>query len=89
MRLELSLKESSVSVVRHHLLSLTFKMFFSDTKRSTAAKFAAVQKVAHQIEKDEDSFQFEATVSPPTIAAVLKLYLRQLPNPLFPFSIAE
>lgn len=54
-----------------------------------SAKLATVQQLVHRIEKDEVSFEFDAEEDPATIAGVLKLYLRQLPSPLFPFPTAE
>ncbi|KAL8280542.1 hypothetical protein RQP46_007190 [Phenoliferia psychrophenolica] len=52
-------------------------------------KLATVQQLVHAIEKNEDSFQFDPREEPATVAGVLKLYLRQLPFPLFPWPAAD
>lgn len=52
-------------------------------------KLATIQQIVLRIEKDEVAFEFDADEDPPNIAGVLKLYLRQLPLPLFPFPTAE
>ena len=48
-----------------------------------------MQQLVHAIEKNEDSFHFDPREEPATVAGVLKLYLRQLPLPLFPWPAAE
>lgn len=48
-------------------------------------KLSTVQQLVSRIEKDEENFSFDAQDDPATVAGVLKLYLRQLPFPLFPF----
>lgn len=50
---------------------------------------AAVQKEVLAMEKDEDAFVFDPATDVHTIAAILKLYLRQLPVPLFAFAPIE
>lgn len=48
-----------------------------------SAKHTAIQNLAHALERDEERFQFSATNDEPsTVAGVLKLYLRQLPEPV-------
>lgn len=54
-----------------------------------SAKMAAVQKEVLAMEKDEDAFTFDPSTDVHTIAAILKLYLRQLPVPLFAFAPIE
>lgn len=55
-----------------------------------SGKLQSVTQLVHEIEKDEDSFKFDPDRHDIyTIAGVLKLYLRQLPQPLFPFPLAE
>ncbi|KAK4699008.1 hypothetical protein P7C70_g7258, partial [Phenoliferia sp. Uapishka_3] len=48
-------------------------------------KLATVQQLVHMIEKNEEAFDFNPNEEPTTVAGVLKLYLRQLPTPLFPW----
>ncbi|KAI5475958.1 Rho GTPase activation protein domain containing protein [Pseudohyphozyma bogoriensis] len=52
-------------------------------------KLGTVQQLVHQVEKDEEQFGFDSRVDPHAVAGVLKLYLRQLPTPLFPFPTAD
>ncbi|KAM0749621.1 RhoGAP-domain-containing protein [Meredithblackwellia eburnea MCA 4105] len=52
-------------------------------------KLATVQHLVHAIEKDEEQFSFDAKEEPANVAGVLKLYLRQLPTPLFPFHTVD
>ncbi|KAH9811610.1 hypothetical protein DFH28DRAFT_931730 [Melampsora americana] len=55
-----------------------------------SGKMQNVTQLVHEIEKDEDAFRFEPERHDPyTIAGVLKLYLRQLPTPLFTFPLQE
>lgn len=56
----------------------------------TSAKHTAIQNLAHALERDEERFQFDATNDDPsTVAGVLKLYLRQLPEPVLPMPWEE
>ncbi|GAA94474.1 uncharacterized protein L969DRAFT_90967 [Mixia osmundae IAM 14324] len=49
-----------------------------------------VQEVVLEIERDERMFQFDPNAHDVfTICGVLKLYLRQLPTPLFPLPLAD
>ncbi|GAA5867410.1 hypothetical protein JCM3774_002893 [Rhodotorula dairenensis] len=48
-------------------------------------KLTTIQHIVHRMEKDEASFEFGPNDDVPAVAGVLKLYLRQLPAPLFPF----
>ncbi|CAE6432945.1 unnamed protein product [Rhizoctonia solani] len=50
---------------------------------------AIVQDLTHRIEKDEANFEFEKTTDIFCIASLLKRYLRELPEPLFKFPLAE
>ncbi|EGG03813.1 uncharacterized protein MELLADRAFT_28385, partial [Melampsora larici-populina 98AG31] len=55
-----------------------------------SGKMQNVTQLVHEIEKDEDAFRFDPERHDPyTIAGVLKLYLRQLPTPLFNFPLQE
>ncbi|MCO5565543.1 hypothetical protein L7F22_019217 [Adiantum nelumboides] len=51
----------------------------------TSAKHTAIQNLAHALERDESRFAFDASDDEATVVAgVLKLYLRQLPEPVLP-----
>lgn len=51
----------------------------------TSAKHTAIQNLAHALERDESRFTFDASDDEATVVAgVLKLYLRQLPEPVLP-----
>ncbi|QRW27243.1 Rho GTPase-activating protein 27 [Rhizoctonia solani] len=50
---------------------------------------AVVQDLIHRIERDEANFEFEKTIDVFCIASLLKRYLRELPEPLFKFPLAE
>ncbi|BGP18844.1 hypothetical protein JCM10213_003499 [Rhodosporidiobolus nylandii] len=52
-------------------------------------KLATIQQIVSRMEKDETLFQFGQNDDPAAVAGVLKLYLRQLPIPLMPFSAAD
>ncbi|GAA5877419.1 hypothetical protein JCM1840_006095 [Sporobolomyces johnsonii] len=52
-------------------------------------KLATIQQFVHQMEKEESTFEFGQVDDVSAVAGVLKLYLRQLPIPLFPFSTAD
>ena len=52
-------------------------------------RLQTVQNLVHRIEIDEEQFEFAATEEVYTIAAILKLYLRRLPEPLFRWSLEE
>lgn len=54
-----------------------------------SGKLSTVQQLVQRIEKDEENFKFESQDDPAIVASVLKLYLRQLPFPLFNFPTAE
>jgi hypothetical protein len=56
----------------------------------TSAKHTAIQNLAHALERDEARFAFTAAdEDPSTVAGVLKLYLRQLPEPILPMPWEE
>ncbi|GAA5990566.1 hypothetical protein JCM10908_003133 [Rhodotorula pacifica] len=48
-------------------------------------KLTTIQHIVHRMEKEEEAFEFGPHDDVPAVAGVLKLYLRQLPTPLFPF----
>lgn len=48
-----------------------------------------VQKLVLDIEKDENAFYFTPSLDVHAIAAILKLYLRRLPQPLCPMPLSE
>ncbi|KAG8763837.1 hypothetical protein FRC11_011507 [Ceratobasidium sp. 423] len=50
---------------------------------------AIVQDLIHRIERDETQFEFEKTTDVFCIGSLLKRYLRELPEPLFKFPLAE
>lgn len=55
-----------------------------------SGKQHSVIQLVHEIEKDEDTFKFDPERHDIyTISGVLKLYLRQLPQALFPFPLVE
>jgi RhoGAP domain len=55
-----------------------------------SAKHSALQILAHAIEKNEESFQFDPERDEPAaVAGLLKLYLRQLPEPVLPIPWEE
>ncbi|PLW30658.1 hypothetical protein PCASD_15147 [Puccinia coronata f. sp. avenae] len=55
-----------------------------------SGKMHSVIQLVHEIEKDEDTFKFDPERHEIyTISGVLKLYLRQLPQALFPFPLVE
>ncbi|KAK4046435.1 hypothetical protein OIO90_006567 [Microbotryomycetes sp. JL221] len=54
-----------------------------------SGKQTTVQQLVHMIERNEKDFYFDPREDPATVAGVLKLYLRQLPQPLFPFPLAD
>ncbi|KAG9104592.1 hypothetical protein FRC06_001058 [Ceratobasidium sp. 370] len=50
---------------------------------------AIVQDLIHRVEKDETQFEFEKTTDVYCIGSMLKRYLRELPEPVFRFPLAE
>ncbi|GAA5845939.1 hypothetical protein JCM3766R1_000866 [Sporobolomyces carnicolor] len=52
-------------------------------------KLATIQQFVHQMEKEEETFRFGENDDVSAVAGVLKLYLRQLPIALFPFSTSD
>ncbi|KAL5495565.1 hypothetical protein ACEPAI_1028 [Sanghuangporus weigelae] len=54
-----------------------------------SGRHAAVQEMMHQVERDEKNFQFYPSDDVFVIASLLKQYLRELPEPLFKFSLED
>ncbi|GLB36502.1 putative GTPase-activator protein for Rho-like GTPases [Lyophyllum shimeji] len=55
-----------------------------------SGRHAIVQTLQHNIEKDEDSFEFNPQKDDVyAVASLLKLYLRELPEPVFRFPLQE
>ncbi|PPQ63698.1 hypothetical protein CVT24_004278 [Panaeolus cyanescens] len=54
-----------------------------------SGRHAVVHKLQHEIEKDEDSFHFSLKDDIYAVASLLKLYLRELPEPVFRFSLQD
>ncbi|KAJ3502317.1 hypothetical protein NLJ89_g8943 [Agrocybe chaxingu] len=54
-----------------------------------SGRHAVVQALQHEIEKDEDAFQFSSKDDVYCVASLLKLYLRELPEPVFKFSLQD
>ncbi|KAF9056472.1 hypothetical protein BJ165DRAFT_1522378 [Panaeolus papilionaceus] len=54
-----------------------------------SGRHAVVHKLQHEIEKDEDSFHFSPKDDIYAVASLLKLYLRELPEPVFRFSLQD
>ncbi|GAA5917452.1 hypothetical protein JCM8208_003971 [Rhodotorula glutinis] len=52
-------------------------------------KLAKIQQLVHRMEKEEEAFEFGSGDEVAAVAGVLKLYLRQLPTPVFPFSAPD
>ncbi|KZT06270.1 RhoGAP-domain-containing protein [Laetiporus sulphureus 93-53] len=55
-----------------------------------SGRHAAVQELQHQIERSEAAFQFNPAIDDVyAVASLLKLYLRELPEPLFKYPLNE
>ncbi|KAJ8081909.1 hypothetical protein PM082_007755 [Marasmius tenuissimus] len=54
-----------------------------------SGRHAIVQSMQHDLEKDEESFEFSAKDDIFAVASLLKLYLRELPEPVFRFSLQD
>ncbi|KAF9015462.1 hypothetical protein BDQ17DRAFT_1341106 [Cyathus striatus] len=55
-----------------------------------SGRHAVVQALQHAIEKDEDKFQFDPRKDDVyAVASLLKLYLRELPEPVFKFPLQD
>ncbi|KAF5356100.1 hypothetical protein D9756_004035 [Leucocoprinus leucothites] len=54
-----------------------------------SGRHAIVQVLQHEIEKDEASFEFTQKDDVYAVSSLLKLYLRELPEPLFRFPLQD
>lgn len=54
-----------------------------------SGRHAVVQALQHDIEKDESGFEFSPKDDVYAVASLLKLYLRELPEPVFRFSLQD
>ncbi|KAF9523586.1 hypothetical protein CPB83DRAFT_862570 [Crepidotus variabilis] len=54
-----------------------------------SGRHAVVQAMQHGIEKDEAKFTFSPKDDMPAVASLLKLYLRELPEPVFRFALQD
>lgn len=54
-----------------------------------SGRHAVVQSLQHEIERDESAFQFSIKDDIYAVASLLKLYLRELPEPVFRFSLQD
>lgn len=54
-----------------------------------SGRHAIVQALQHDIEKDESDFEFSPKDDVYAVASLLKLYLRELPEPVFRFSLQD
>ncbi|KAJ4476619.1 hypothetical protein J3R30DRAFT_309536 [Lentinula aciculospora] len=54
-----------------------------------SGRHAVVQTLQHEYEKDEANFQFKAKDDIYAVASLMKLYLRELPEPVFRFSLQD
>ncbi|EJD04273.1 uncharacterized protein FOMMEDRAFT_146262 [Fomitiporia mediterranea MF3/22] len=54
-----------------------------------SGRHAVVQEMIHKLERDEKNFQFYPSDDIFVVAALLKQYLRELPEPLFKFALED
>ncbi|KAH8120524.1 hypothetical protein DFH11DRAFT_1560466 [Phellopilus nigrolimitatus] len=54
-----------------------------------SGRHAVVQEMIHKVEKDEKNFQFYPSDDIFVVASLLKQYLRELPEPLFKYSLED
>ncbi|KAF8912956.1 hypothetical protein CPB84DRAFT_1820455 [Gymnopilus junonius] len=54
-----------------------------------SGRHAVVQALQHEIERDESAFQFTSKDDIYAVASLLKLYLRELPEPVFRFPLQD
>ncbi|KAJ7139686.1 hypothetical protein C8R44DRAFT_309860 [Mycena epipterygia] len=54
-----------------------------------SGRHAVVQSMQHEIERDESKFQFRPKDDIYAVASLLKLYLRELPEPVFKFALQD
>ncbi|KXN81114.1 Rho GTPase-activating protein 27 [Leucoagaricus sp. SymC.cos] len=57
--------------------------------RVSSRRHAIVQAMQHEIERDEAAFEFSPKDDVYAVSSLLKLYLRELPEPLFKFSLQD
>lgn len=76
-------------VVSQAIAALNLKAIRTEGLYRISPRQAAVTDMVRRIEKDYGNFEITSSDEPHTVAGVLKLYLRQLPEPLFRCSLAE
>ncbi|KAJ7042609.1 hypothetical protein C8F04DRAFT_83781 [Mycena alexandri] len=54
-----------------------------------SGRHAVVQSLQHEIERDESKFEFKPKDDVYAVASLLKLYLRELPEPVFKYSLQD
>ncbi|KAJ6574742.1 hypothetical protein B0H19DRAFT_1208325 [Mycena capillaripes] len=54
-----------------------------------SGRHAVVQSLQHEIERDESKFAFKPKDDVYAVASLLKLYLRELPEPVFKYSLPD
>ncbi|KAJ7693690.1 hypothetical protein B0H17DRAFT_1199797 [Mycena rosella] len=54
-----------------------------------SGRHAVVQTIQHEIERDESQFEFKPKDDIYAVASLLKLYLRELPEPVFKFALQD
>ncbi|KAF7339971.1 Rho GTPase-activating protein 27 [Mycena venus] len=54
-----------------------------------SGRHAVVQSLQHEIERDESKFEFKPKDDIYAVASLLKLYLRELPEPVFKYSLQD
>ncbi|KAJ7101010.1 hypothetical protein C8R43DRAFT_245108 [Mycena crocata] len=54
-----------------------------------SGRHAVVQSMQHEIERDESKFEFKPKDDIYAVASLLKLYLRELPEPVFKFALQD
>ncbi|KAJ7356969.1 hypothetical protein DFH08DRAFT_469880 [Mycena albidolilacea] len=54
-----------------------------------SGRHAVVQALQHEIERDESKFEFKPKDDTYAVASLLKLYLRELPEPVFKYALQD